>query len=158
MQLWYNKRAVSDGRFRHHLFQAVFVRTTYPSRNVYFQVVKSPYSRRDRCYCYHCFVRILEPSEIVEIQVPVAHERRLLSRPDLHQIKDLILCFLKNLTWWGNIPTVVIPEGFLNLNYCSNTYQIQHSILSTTVFVSMMVQITLTTSEVEAWKWWKWGF
>ena len=28
----YNKRAVPDGRFRHHLFQAVFMRTTCPSR------------------------------------------------------------------------------------------------------------------------------
>ena len=63
-----------------------------------FQVVKSPYSCRDRCYCYCCFVGMLGPSEIGEIQVPVAHEHRLLSRPDLHQIKDLILCFLKNLT------------------------------------------------------------
>ena len=32
MRLSYNERAVSDGRFRHHLFQAVFVRTTYPSK------------------------------------------------------------------------------------------------------------------------------
>ena len=36
MRLSYNERAVPDGRFRHHLFQAVFMRTTYPSRYVYF--------------------------------------------------------------------------------------------------------------------------
>ena len=37
MLLSYNERAVSEGRFRHHLFQAVFVRTSYPSRYVYFR-------------------------------------------------------------------------------------------------------------------------
>ena len=37
MRLLYNERAVSDGRFRHHLFQAVFMRMTYPSRYVYFR-------------------------------------------------------------------------------------------------------------------------
>ena len=37
MQLSYNERAVSEGRFRHHLFQAVFVRTSYPSRYVCFR-------------------------------------------------------------------------------------------------------------------------
>ena len=37
MRLSYNESAVSEGRFRHHLFQAVFVRTTYPSRYVYFR-------------------------------------------------------------------------------------------------------------------------
>ena len=37
MRLSYNERAVPDGRFRHHLFQAVFMRTTYPSRCVYFR-------------------------------------------------------------------------------------------------------------------------
>ena len=37
MRLSYNERAVSDSRFRHHLFQAVFVRTSYPSRYVYFR-------------------------------------------------------------------------------------------------------------------------
>ena len=37
MRLSYNERAVPDGRFRHHLFQAVFMRTTYPSRYVYFR-------------------------------------------------------------------------------------------------------------------------
>ena len=31
------RKSVSEGRFRHHLFQAVFVRTTYPSRYVYFR-------------------------------------------------------------------------------------------------------------------------
>ena len=36
MRFSYNDRAVPDGRFRHHLFQAVFMRTTYPSRCVYF--------------------------------------------------------------------------------------------------------------------------
>ena len=36
MWLSYNERAVPDGRFQHHLFQAVFMRTTYPSRCVYF--------------------------------------------------------------------------------------------------------------------------
>ena len=34
-RLSYRERAVPDGRFRHHLFQAVFMRTTYPSRCVY---------------------------------------------------------------------------------------------------------------------------
>ena len=37
MQFSYNDRAVLHGRFRHHLFQAVFMRTTYPSRYVYFR-------------------------------------------------------------------------------------------------------------------------
>ena len=37
MRLSYNERAVSEGRFRYHLFQAVFVRMTYPSRYVYFR-------------------------------------------------------------------------------------------------------------------------
>ena len=37
MRFSYNDRAVLDGRFRHHLFQAVFMRTTYPSRYVYFR-------------------------------------------------------------------------------------------------------------------------
>ena len=36
MRFSYNDRAVPDGRFRHHLFQAVFMQTTYPSRCVYF--------------------------------------------------------------------------------------------------------------------------
>ena len=40
----------------------------------------------------------LQTTEIAEIQALVAHERRVLSRPDLHQIKDLFLCFLKILT------------------------------------------------------------
>ena len=31
------ERAVLEGRLRHHLFQVVFVRTTYPSRYVYFR-------------------------------------------------------------------------------------------------------------------------
>ena len=35
-RLSYNERAVPDGRFRHHLFQAVFMRTTYPSMCEYF--------------------------------------------------------------------------------------------------------------------------
>ena len=39
----------------------------------------------------------LQGSEIGEIQVPIAHERRVLSKLDLHQIKDLFLCFLKTL-------------------------------------------------------------
>ena len=43
----------------------------------------------------------LEVTEIGEIKVPVAHERRLLWRLDLHQVKDLFLYFLKILTWWG---------------------------------------------------------
>ena len=55
----YNKRAVPDGRFRHHLFQAVFMRTTYPSRLCVFQVVKGPHSCRDRCYCSRWYVRTL---------------------------------------------------------------------------------------------------
>ena len=66
------------------------------------QVAKSPQSRRDRCYCYcrHvCKSRVKpEASEIGEIQAPVAHERKVLSRPDLHQVKDLFLYFLKILT------------------------------------------------------------
>ena len=37
MRLSYNERAVSDGRIRHHLFQPVFMQTTYPSRYVYFR-------------------------------------------------------------------------------------------------------------------------
>ena len=32
MRLSYNERAVPDGRFRHQLFQAVFMQTTYLSR------------------------------------------------------------------------------------------------------------------------------
>ena len=37
MRLSYKKRVVTDGRFWHHLFQAVFVRSIYPSRYVYFR-------------------------------------------------------------------------------------------------------------------------
>ena len=37
MRLSYNERAVPDGRFRHHLFQTVFIQTTNPSRHVYFR-------------------------------------------------------------------------------------------------------------------------
>ena len=36
MWLLYNGRAMSEGRFWHHLFQAVFVRAIYSSRYVYF--------------------------------------------------------------------------------------------------------------------------
>ena len=110
MRLSYNERAVPDGRFRHHLFQAVFMRTTYPSRYVYFRwsrvhtavetAVTAPVGMWERCKSQ---VQ-LQASEIGEIQAPIAHERRVLSRPDLHQIKDLFLCFLKILTWWGDIP------------------------------------------------------
>ena len=32
MRLSYIEEAVTEGRFQHHLFQAVFVQTTYPSR------------------------------------------------------------------------------------------------------------------------------
>ena len=32
-----NERAVLEGRFWHHLFQTVFLRTTYLSRCVYFR-------------------------------------------------------------------------------------------------------------------------
>ena len=95
MRLSYYKRVVPEGRFWHHLFQAVFVWTTYPSRYV-FQVVKSPHSRRDCCYWYHlmweCYKSWvqLETFEICEIQAPVAHEHRVLSSLDLHQFKN---CF-----------------------------------------------------------------
>ena len=110
MRLSYNERAVSEGRFRHHLFQAVFVRTSYPSRYMYFRwsrvhkavetAVTATVVMWERCKS-----RVqLEASEIGEIQAPVAHERRLLWRPDLHQVKDLFLYFLKILTWWGDIP------------------------------------------------------
>ena len=37
MRFSYTDRAVLDGRFRHDLFQAVFVQTIYPSRYVYFR-------------------------------------------------------------------------------------------------------------------------
>ena len=36
-RLSYNERAVTDSRFQHHLFQAVFMRMTYPLRYVYFR-------------------------------------------------------------------------------------------------------------------------
>ena len=39
----------------------------------------------------------LQVSEFGEIQAPIAHERKVLSRLDLHQIKDLFLWFLKIL-------------------------------------------------------------
>ena len=77
MRLSYNERAVPDGRFRHHLFQAVFMRTTYrlSFKICVFQVVKGPHSCRDRCKS-----RVqLQASEIGEIQAPIAHERRVLS-------------------------------------------------------------------------------
>ena len=66
-----------------------------------FQVVKGLHNCRDRCYCSRRYVKSrvqLQTSEIGEIQASIAHERRVLSRPDLHQIKDLFLCFLKILT------------------------------------------------------------
>ena len=40
----------------------------------------------------------LEASEVGEIQAPVAHERKVVSRQDLHQVKDLFVYFLKILT------------------------------------------------------------
>ena len=54
--------------------------------------------------------------------------------PKITQLKRSLEDKLKSL----NILDIVIPEGFPNfyINYCSNTYRIQHSILSTTVFVS----------------------
>ena len=70
-----------------------------------FQVVKGSHSRWDCCYCIIviwelCKSRVqLEAFEIGEIQVPVVHERKVLSRLDLHQIEDLFLYFLKILTW-----------------------------------------------------------
>ena len=33
-----------------------------------------------------------KPLKLVRIQAPIVHEGRVLSRPDLHQIKDLFLC------------------------------------------------------------------
>ena len=60
MWLSYNERAMSEGRFWHHLFQVVFVRTSYPLRYVYFR-----WSRVHKavetaaCYCYRCYVRTL---------------------------------------------------------------------------------------------------
>ena len=110
MRLSYNERTVSEGRFRHHQFQAVFVRTSYPSRYMYFRwsrvhkavetAVTATVFMWERCKS-----RVqLEASEIGEIQAPVTHERRLLWRPDLHHVKDLFLYFLKIITWWGDIP------------------------------------------------------
>ena len=98
MRLSYNERGVPDGRFRHHLFQAVFMRMTYPSRYVYFRWsrVHTAVKTADTAP-----VGMWEASEIGEIQAPVAHERKVLSRPDLHQIKDTFLRFLKILTWWA---------------------------------------------------------
>ena len=98
MRLSYNERAVPDGRFWHHLFQAVFMRTTYPSR-----YVCQGYTQLSRPLLLlplvNCKSRVqLQGSEIGEIQASIAHERKVLSRPDLHQIKDLFLCFLKILT------------------------------------------------------------
>ena len=97
------KSRVRGQIFRNHLFQAVFVRTTYPSRYVYF--------RRSRVHAVFetavtatvvtregCKSRVqLEASEIGEIQAPLTHERRVLSRLDLHQVKDLFLYVLKIL-------------------------------------------------------------
>ena len=37
MRLFYNERAMSEGRFWHVMFQSVFLRTTYSSRYVYFR-------------------------------------------------------------------------------------------------------------------------
>ena len=94
-----------DGRFRHHLFRGLFMQTTYPSRYVYFRwsrvhtavetAVTAPAGVWERCKS-----RVkLQASEISEIQAPIAHERRVLSRRDLYQIKDLFLRFLKIFTW-----------------------------------------------------------
>ena len=87
-----------------HLFQAVFVRTSYPSRCVYFRwsrvhkavetAVTATVVMRERC-------KNRVQLEASEIQAPVARERRVLSRPDLHQVKDMFLYFLKIL---GDIP------------------------------------------------------
>ena len=103
MRLSYNERAVSEGRFRHHLFQAVFVWTTYPSRYVHFRwsrvhtavetAVTATVIMWERCKSW---VQ-LEASEIGEIQVPVAHECKVLSRPDLYQFKDLFLKIFKRM-------------------------------------------------------------
>ena len=63
----------NDLSFKIHVFRVVRVHTAVETKSrVLFQV-----------------------SEIGEIQVPIAHERRVLSRLDLYQIKDPFLCFLK---------------------------------------------------------------
>ena len=49
--------------------------------------------------------------EIDEIQASIAHECRVLSRTDLHRIKDLFLLFSKILTRLGDIP---IRFGFIS--------------------------------------------
>ena len=102
MRFSYNERAVPDSRFRHHLFQAVFMRTTYPSDMCISGGQGSTQLSRPLLLlpsvCENAKSQVqLQTSEIGEIQAPIAHERRVLSRPDLHQIKDLFLCFLKIL-------------------------------------------------------------
>ena len=51
----------------------------------------------------------LEASEIGKIQAPVAHKHRVLLRPELHQVKDLLVYFWKIL--------VTSPSG-LSLQGC----------------------------------------
>ena len=51
----------------------------------------------------------LEASEIGEIQAPVANKHRVLLRPELHQVKDLLVNFWKIL--------VTSPSG-LCLQWC----------------------------------------
>ena len=90
--------------------QAEFVLITYPSSYMYFRwsrvhiAIKTAVSTTIFMW-EHCKSQVqLEASEIGEIQAPVAHESRVLLRPDLHQVKHLFLYFLKILTWWGDIP------------------------------------------------------
>ena len=100
MRLSYSERAVPDGRFRRHLFQAVFMRTTYPSRCVYLGgQVSTQLSRALLLLPLVCENPVKTGSGFKPLRpYIIAHERRVLSRPDLHQIKDLFLCFLKILT------------------------------------------------------------
>ena len=44
------------------------------------------------------YIDNLDQASIGEIQAPLVHEHRALSRPDFHRTKDPFLCFLKFLT------------------------------------------------------------
>ena len=84
-----------DNRFRHHIFQAVFMQMTYLSR----LVVKTLQSCKDHCYCFHLqAVKLwsiyysLKPLKMSNSSAFV-NKHRVLSRQDLHQMKGMSLLY-----------------------------------------------------------------
>ena len=106
-------QTASRSRIWHRLFQKLFIPTTYPWRYIYFwwswvctaleTVGRAPVLVWERCK--------LEVSQDRQIQVPVAQERRVLWRPDLHQMKAPSLYVQTIATSWGWQPHQIWSYG-----------------------------------------------